>query len=431
MKPITATIRGIVILLLLVPAARTVAQENGVFTVKAQVRPRFEYNHGAQFPLGENDKPISFISNRTRVSLGYENSIILLPTKENWDLSMGISGQDISIWGQKPQVDNAANVTLNEAWAKLHKNGFFAQIGRQSLSYDDDRILGTLDWHQAGRWHDALRLGYENDRHTLHAIIAYNQTPQSPGDGTFYKGGQPYKTMQTAYYQFHNDVWKASALLMNLGFQHGDAENPKVHYLQTMGTHIVYTPGALSLTGSFYYQTGKTAADAHIGAYLFAAKAQYAFAPLFSAAVGVDYLSGNNTDEDNYTAFNPLYGTHHKFYGSMDYFYASAYPDYGLADVYASFIFKPVKKLTTDITYHYFSAQQPIRVNDTDRKALGSEIDLTVTYPVLPYVTLQGGFSVMFGTDAFFQAKGGSSNRTQHWTFLSLNINPTLFSSRK
>jgi hypothetical protein len=41
---------------------------------------------------------------------------------------------------------------LNEAWAKMNfGEGFFAQLGRQSLIYDDERILGGLDWNVAGR----------------------------------------------------------------------------------------------------------------------------------------------------------------------------------------------------------------------------------------------------------------------------------------
>ena len=62
---------------------------------------------------------------------------------------------------------------LNEAWAKLNfDEGFFAQLGRQSLIYDDERILGGLDWNVAGRYHDALKLGYANKNNEVHLILA-------------------------------------------------------------------------------------------------------------------------------------------------------------------------------------------------------------------------------------------------------------------
>jgi hypothetical protein len=412
----------IIALLLLAPENVVFAQEGGELSVKAQVRPRYEYNHGGILPLREKDDPISFISNRARLSLGYDNGF----------LSMGLSGQDISVWGQKPQIDNAANFTLNEAWVKLTNNDWFLQLGRQSLSYDDDRILGTLDWHQAGRWHDALRMGFDKKEHRLHLILAYNQTPKSPRQGSFYEfGGQPYKLMQTFHYLYNGtENLTASFLLMNLGFQGGDEVKPSINQMQTVGTHLTYNLNALGLTGSLYYQMGKTATELDLSAYMIALKGQYKFTPTFSAALGIDYLSGDDHTNKKFTAFNPLYGTHHKFYGAMDYFYASPFGNYGLVDIYGSLIFKPDNKLTIDLTYHNFSTQQPVKVNGDEKNGLGSEIDLTVTYPIRPYITLQGGYSMMFGTDAFFTIKGGTKDRMQNWMFVTLNVNPTIFKAK-
>ena len=51
------------------------------------------------------------------------------------------------------------------------------------------------------------------------------------------------------------------------------------------------------------------------------------------------------------------------------------------------------------MTYHHFSTTQDVAVGDSMKK-LGSEVDITFTYPILPRVTLQG-YSTMFGTEAF------------------------------
>lgn len=400
--------------------------ETGTFSVKGQLRPRAEYRHGVLSPIGEDQKPSSFISNRARLNLGYNNGF----------LSMGFGVQDVSVWGERPQIDSYPGTTgINEAWARIGYNGYFAQFGRQMLTYDDDRILGTLDWNQVGRFHDAMKLGYESPAHKFHLILAYNQHGQLLNAGTFYAGGQPYKTMQTAWYKHDAGAFNISFLLMNLGFEGGTSGSvtepsvAKTRNLQTLGTTINYKIDDLGLFGSAYYQTGKTRTNNDVGAYMFAAKAQYAFAPNFSAALGIDYLSGQKEGEDKVTRFDPLYGTHHKFYGTMDYFYASAFGNKGLSDLYASLIFKPVNKLTLDLTYHNFTSAQNISVNGANKKGLGSEIDLTFTYPIRPYIVMQGGYSMMFGTDAFFQIKGGSKDKTQNWAFLSLNINPELFSS--
>ena len=83
----------------------------------------------------EGEEPAGFINNRARLSMEYKRS----------DLQMKISAQHVGVWGQDPQIDKNGRFIMNEAWAKLNfgKN-FFAQLGRQTLSYDDERILA--DW---------------------------------------------------------------------------------------------------------------------------------------------------------------------------------------------------------------------------------------------------------------------------------------------
>ncbi len=414
-------------LLIFVCSNNSIAQEHdGEFTIKTQLRTRGEYRNGALLPRSEGDLPASFISNRARISLGYDNDF----------LSIGVSGQNVSVWGSRPQIENKGDFALNEAWARLSHNNFFAQIGRQQLAYDDDRILGTLDWNQSGRWHDALKLGYEDPNNKLHLILAYNKTSEAILNNQYFAGAQPYKQMQTLWYKYmDNKNFDISFLLMNLGFESGsvggiiDGSVGETTYMQTLGTNLSYKINDFNLFGTFYYQTGKNVADDNIAAYMWAIKGAYAINQQVSLSAGLDYLSGQD-DSDKITAFNPLYGTHHKFYGTMDYFFASAYPSYGLFDKHASLILKPNDKLTLDLTYHYFSSDQSIVVHDADKTGMGSEIDFTFTYKVRPYITLQGGYSTMFGTEAFDVAKGGDHSRWQDWGWLSFNINPLIFRSK-
>lgn len=60
------------------------------------------------------------------------------------------------------------------------------QLGRQSLVYDDERILGGLDWNVAGRYHDALKIGFRKNGHQFHGIFAFNQNDENVIGGTFY-----------------------------------------------------------------------------------------------------------------------------------------------------------------------------------------------------------------------------------------------------
>ena len=38
-----------------------------------------------------------------------------------------------------------------------------AKVGRQELSYGDERLVGAFDWNNIGRVFDAAKLRYEND----------------------------------------------------------------------------------------------------------------------------------------------------------------------------------------------------------------------------------------------------------------------------
>lgn len=417
----------LVFLLMLVCTTAVFSQHpEGYFTIKAQLRTRAEYRNGVLMPRSEGDLPSSFVSNRARISMGFDNQF----------LSMGLSGQNVSVWGSRPQIENKGDFMLNEAWAKLRHHNFFAQIGRQQLAYDDDRILGTLDWNQSGRWHDVLKLGFEDTSNKLHLILGYNASAETIRNGQYFAGAQPYKRLQTLWYQYNsNQGFMASFLALNLGFETGtpasiskDAVGATA-YMQTLGTNLSYKLNALSLLGTFYYQTGTNKTDESVAAYMWAVKGAYAIDSKVSLSAGLDYLSGQDSS-DKSTAFDPLYGTHHKFYGGMDYFYASPYPNYGLFDKHVSVTLKPTDRLTLDLTYHHFSSSQSIVVDNTNKKGLGSEIDFTFTFAVRPYVTLQGGYSTMFGTEAFSAAKGGDYARWQDWGWVSLNINPLIFKSK-
>lgn len=400
------------------------------FSLGVQLRPRAEYRNGALFPHADGADAAGFINNRSRISMGYKRET----------LSLGFSAQHVGVWGQDPQIDKNGRLMMNEAWASLHPGqGFFLKLGRQSLVYDDDRILGSLDWNVSGRFHDALKLGYEDAKNKLHLILAFNQNDEKTIGGTYYSpGGQPYKTMQTAWYQhIGSKSFNASFLLMNLGLEAGNATEQKseVKYLQTLGTNLSYQPGALQLYGTFYYQTGKSIANKDVSAFMWAINASYSVNPVWKITVASDYLSGSDgKDPNKLKAFNPLYGTHHKFYGTMDYFYASSFINSlnpGLWDKQLGIAFKASPKVNLSLAYHHFQTTTDVFLSDEKQsRTLGSEFDFQLTWSILKDVTLTGGYSTMFGTDAMKAVKGGDPSKRQDWGWVSLNINPKIFVSK-
>ena len=396
------------------------------FSLGVQVRPRAEYRNGALSPLIDDDDAAALITNRSRMTLDFK--------REN--LSLGFSAQHVGVWGQDPPMDVNGRAMVNEAWANIMPgHGLFFKLGRQTLSYDDDRLLGHLDWHVSGRYHDAFKMGFEDAQNKLHLILAYNQNGDKllANKGNFYNpGGQAYKTMQTLWYQFtESKIFNASFLLMNLGLQAGTATDPSVKNMQTFGTNLSYQPGSLQFYGTFYYQTGKNTADKNISAYMWALNAAYAINPAWKIILASDYLSGDDgKDAEKNKAFDVLYGTHHKFYGTMDYYY----PNFtrGLWDNQLGLSFKASPKVTLALNYHYFQTTTDVAIKQDEKsRSLGSEIDFQITWNIMKDVTLLGGFSSMFGTDAMKVVKNvPDAKGTQNWTWVSLNINPKVFISK-
>lgn len=399
-------------------------EKENEFTMSMQIRPRAEYRNGALFPRIEGQEAASFINNRARLSMDYKRS----------DLEIKMSAQHVGVWGQDPQIDSDGRFILNEAWAKLDfGQGFFAQLGRQALVYDDERILGGLDWNVAGRYHDALKLGYANKNNEVHLILAFNQNKEKQAGGTYYDSskGQPYKNMQTVWYHYKADniPFGASLLFMNLGLETGNETESHTRYLQTMGTYLTYKNSGWNLDAAFYYQMGKNKNAEKVSAFMASATAAYTFNKTWGAVVGLDYLSGDKGDGGKFKAFDPLYGTHHKFYGAMDYFYAWPFKNGvapGLIDGRLGIRLRSSSKVDMELNYHYFATAADIDVSEDLKMVLGSEVDYQINWSIMKDVKLSAGYSFMLGTKMMDYVKGGNHGSWQDWGWVSLNINPRI-----
>lgn len=399
------------------------AQNNlGNLTIQSQIRTRGEYRNGNISLRDKGAIPATFINDRVRLGIDWERQ----------NLSLKLSVQHTGVWGDDAQTNNSGkgDLNINEAWAKLQlSGGTFLQLGRQALVYDDERLLGGLDWATTGRSHDALKLGYENGQHKLHAIFAYNQDAENKIDN-FYSGKAIYKTMQTLWYHYGTAApWGISALFINQGVESGEAADHQTKYMQTMGLFAsLNAKSPFSANAAFYYQTGKDKADVKVDAYMLSVNAKYQFLPHFSIAVGNDYISGTEAGSNKNHTFNVLYGTHHKFYGTMDYFNNTTMPAQGLNDLNATLAMKASAKVDLSAAIHYFAIAKKLEGYD---KSLGTEVDLQLNWRVMKDVTLQGGYSVMAATKTMEYYKGGHHGSWQDWAWISLNINPILFSNKR
>ncbi|UGU16899.1 alginate export family protein [Sinomicrobium kalidii] len=398
------------------------------FKLSADLRPRFEYRHGFGNLFPDDAEPAAGVIQRSRLNMDYGTD----------KLKIGLKLQDVSVWGDTPQLsatDDNHSFSVFEAWAELlfHKN-WSVKAGRQVLSYDDQRILGEVDWAMQGRSHDAVLLRYHRGQWKADAGFAFNQNNLGT-EGTAYTTTAffSYKTMQ--YLHLHRDwnSFSGSFLFLNNGFQKFDAaEHPDgVFYRHTTGAYLQFPLGKVNISGSGYYQFGKAGASEDLSAYLLALEGLYKTKNI-SFGLGLEILSGTDQDSngDN-RSFFPLYGTNHKFNGFMDYFYVGNHANStGLNDYYAKVNFTPGKKSAISLHAHYFAsnATLPDDTGDTADKYLGTEIDLVYSRNLIKNVKLAAGYSHMFAGDSMGYLKGRTPDNTNHWAWMMLVIKPELFS---
>lgn len=189
---------------------------------------------------------------------------------------------------------------------------------------------------------------------------------------------------------------------------------------------------SLSLTAGAYYQFGKDKDGASLSAYT--STLAFVFTKKkFTYTAGWDYVSGNDAFSSSSTnhRFDPLYGTPHRHWGYMDYFYVgTGSPTGGLSNPFAKIKYgSKNKRFSAGLDYHYFSLakdMKDVNGNAVD-KYLGSELDLVTNYALNKITTVEWGFSVMAASKSMEYAKGitpGTASLTGTWSYLMISIRP-------
>jgi hypothetical protein len=395
------------------------------FILSGEMRPRTEYRHGFQTLMPPDADAAFFISQRTRLNAGHRQD----------QLSVGLSLQDIRVWGEVPQLARTGmNTWLHEAWAELRlSEQAFLKAGRQEIIYDDHRIFGNVDWAQQGRSHDAaiLRFAGENGL-VLHAGMAYNQESERI-TGTVYNLNN-YKALQYVWVNKKWEIVEGSLLFLNNGWQQGQDNTA---FSQTAGGRIVYAPGSFTLSGSVYLQTGRDPASRSMDAWYSASEIILPLTGNISLQAGFELLSGtdqSDMEDPGYNfnhSFNPFYGTNHKFNGHMDYFYVGNHlNNVGLRDLYGGMAFVSGNR-SAGFRLHVFSSDAllnaPGAEGGTMPRYLGTEIDIYLGLQVMDQASLRLGYSQMFASESMELLKGGSRKETNNWAWLMLVLKPIFF----
>lgn len=450
----------------------SISSAKAQFTLTGQLRTRSELRAGQGTLQQKGDVPAFFTSQRTRLNFGYTG----------YRFKIFTAVQDVRVWGQDAsQINRYTTEPLNglmlhEAYGEILLNdtapiskieNLSLKIGRQEIAYDDAKILGNLDWLQQARRHDAVVLKFSNKGWTADIGVAYNQNKELNTNNN-YQGKAPWVatasstsiTPTSAYppsTNGQNTMYKSfQYLYLGKKFFFGNAsllsfaedfnKYNAVTKLPVRGVWSRYTNGAyinavilkkLTVTGSAYYQTGKDKDGIKVESGLLSITAIMQVGRKLTMGGGMDYLSGNDGTKPAATAtssyshrFDPLYGTPHKFWGFMDYFYvASPFGAQGLKNYFYKLKYKPKDNLTISLDVHAFAAANRISngTGGTLDRYLGTEADLVINYSMTKIINFELGYSIMQATNAMASTAVKSVKNAElmpQWAYLMVAIKP-------
>lgn len=437
-------------------------------TLTGQLRPRVEVRAGQGTLQKESDKAALFTSQRFRLNAGFGG----------YRYKVFASLQDVRVWGQDASTINRTTteanngVMLNEAWGEIFLNDTISKIqnlslkiGRQEISYNDQKVLGGLDWLQQGRRHDAIILKFTNKGWIADIGVAFNQNKEL-NTGTIYNGaataypagtngiGTMYKSFQYAYIGrkfffgdlsflfFKDDFNKYTTVTSGTPAVTTKVYGTGVWSRSTTGLYYnVNIARKLNLMGSYYYQGGHDKDGRSLSSNLASITSTLQLGRKLFVGPGIDYLSGTDgtkavtaTSESN--LFDPLYGTPHKFWGSMDYFYAAnGFGKQGLLNYFLKAKYNAKDNLTFFMDLHCFESANNLSngVGGTLNSYLGTELDFKMSYNFTKIINLEAGYSFMIATNSMASAavkNVTTPDLSPQWAYVSLNIKPNFLAKK-
>lgn len=359
-----------------------------------------------------------------RVRLGVEATPI-----EN--VRVLIQMRDSRVFGQERDGTGAFNTLADSRNLDLHQgyvelDGFpmdamTVKIGRQEMSYGNERIIGTVGWNNNGRVFDGglLRIACSSTTIDFLAVnLAEVQTyaPVATPAAVQYvrdAGSDLYGAYFTTR-QFSDHSLDGYALYQSDRNQTVAGKNDLSRW--TVGGLVRGKASPIEYDVEAVYQAG-TRRGMDVSAYLLAGSLYYTFegSTVRRLGLGYDRLSGTKAGSSKHQSFDPLFHTGHKFYGFMDYFvgFPANTADRGLVDFYLRGTVIPGQVVTANVWLHTFRP-------DSDGRLLGHEVDCTLSYRLNTVVVLDGGMSAFLPGVAIRERFGGNS--TGFWGFLAASV---------
>ncbi|HXJ76649.1 MAG TPA: alginate export family protein, partial [Candidatus Dormibacteraeota bacterium] len=336
------------------------------------------------------------------------------------------------------------------------------KVGRQELSYGEERIIGAFGWNNIGRVFDAAKLRLQTeyfnaDFFTSRVVIPEDERFNVANDYDWFSGVYASSTTLIArhtldlYFLSRNASPQAAT-----AEPHPQAPQPSARDIYTLGVRLKSTPGQL---GSWDYtldlmgqlgnfrdpRAGAPAERLDHEAYAVVAQGGYTFTDAWSTPrLGLEYAHGSgdsDAHDGRHGTFENLFPTNHKFYGYMDFFSLQ-----NLHDFRAIFQMKPHSRVSLALEGHaflladthdsFYTAAGTARggtaatpgtgygVNPGYGSYVGSELDLVSGYAVTRFAQLEAGFGHFFVGDYVRESLSAATHGSTdaNWFYLQFTL---------
>jgi len=289
------------------------------------------------------------------------------------------------------------------------------RLGRQEISFNNERLVGSAPWINTARSFDGARATMTMDDVNFDLFGARLSAPAaSPAASQNLYGlwctYRPSAAVHAEVYGLRDD----NTSRVRVGDDSGKSVLERYH----IGTYLKGTYGMVDVEVEGIGQAGGSARDdssvrRDIRAFLLSASVWVTVADDSKTKLQAlaSVLSGDGSAGDTISeTFNTLFGTNHKFYGTMDYVPALS-GDLGVVDLSGAVQTTPASGLRMLLEGHLLLPQR----NGGDGN-FGTEIDLTVWWRRVAAFELSGGASV-FMPGELLESRLGEKPR--YWIYLA------------
>lgn len=409
------------------PFLKTLARQ---VTLGGQVRFRFEqrdpiaYADVAATPPDEmtTDQDVTLTRIRLHLRISLHDAIEIF-----------IQPQDQRTWGDEASVlSDETNLDLHQGYVEvgnLLTEGLSLKVGRQELSYGDQRLVSPLDWSNVGRAWDAAKLRYASGSWWAEAFFAVVREVLGADDDHDFWGVYA-SCAALADHEF--DVY-AFGRWFNDGTQAGDEAPPTPIFDRrdvTVGLRAKGKSCGFDYSAEGILQRGTVGTD-DLRSWAVAATFGWIAPVAWTPRLGVEltHASGDDdpTDAVNRT-FDPLYPFGHAYQGFADVFAFKNGTDIAFyfrvapAEGFSFHVDVHLFRLAAERDAWYNAAGVPIRRDPTGAtpREVGQELDVHAKLALGKHVQLWAGVSHFFAGPFVAGTPGTSADLT--WVFVQAAV---------